>query len=949
MRAVISQKINSFSMPDRYSHVSLALMLLILMSVALLLPARLNAQTMEEVIIEAERQDDNTLDLTESIDAFDLEDLETQQIKGFADISNAVPGLTSSPSGAQGLRFTLRGIGARDSQLGVESKVGLYVDGAFLGRASGLVFDIIDLERVEVLKGPQGFTFGRNAIGGTINLITAKADVEGIYGRLETKVGNFERRNVTGILNLPITDNLAVRMGGFKNTAEGWVENKGLGVDFNGYDREGYRFTFRWHASENITLDYSYDNSDFITQPIYYQPLLLEGKTEFNRADYRRRGNAPANIAIFQEDAFSDDFGPQEIFLDPLGSRRLDETTATIREIENSTTAADGHGLNFEWAWSEAHTLSFVGTHRTSDVNGTFYFFPNVASQSLLSESIAQSPRSLIFDIIEGREYTQIPYEYSAPGFENLSPFGIAANSGSALGNTLLGYLGCEPYSGSGPINCGLTPTSLPPTAPPGFDPINQIASSTTFSNFQLRNMLTSVFSSPPGGVASLRDHKQWSLELKQSGYFLDDRLSYVAGVYYFNERTGNGRQLDGENELYLDVIDLLDFGRPSRGETDGFGFSFVSLNRLNSDVLGLYSSFDYTPLWLDERLTITLAGRYTRDERELKRQGLYAFSLDIRGDVETESDVWESFDPKIKLAYDVSEEVTAYFSVASGFRSGNFNVEARQLPVVEGSLQGSTGSDLKFEGESQIAYEFGMKGALWNGLAEFELASYYSDIDDGQETVVFPTSPISRAVVNADGYAYGLELDTRWNLTDELTLTANYALLRSGSDEYTTPFVPDFGRGFDPATALGDPVLEVQLGELTRRCTGGLRRLDLDRGRCTERKSNFGAPESSWTTALDYRLPTDFGELFFHLGYNYKDPFFVNDTLKVDARHLWDLRVQAEFVLDYGVVRTALWSQNLFDNQYQTQRFELNATVYDIAAYGMPRTFGVDVIFEWE
>ena len=241
MRAVISQKINSFSMPDRYSHVSLALMLLILMSVALLLPARLNAQTMEEVIIEAERQDDNTLDLTESIDAFDLEDLETQQIKGFADISNAVPGLTSSPSGAQGLRFTLRGIGARDSQLGVESKVGLYVDGAFLGRASGLVFDIIDLERVEVLKGPQGFTFGRNAIGGTINLITAKADVEGIYGRLETKVGNFERRNVTGILNLPITDNLAVRMGGFKNTAEGWVENKGLGVDFNGYDREGYR------------------------------------------------------------------------------------------------------------------------------------------------------------------------------------------------------------------------------------------------------------------------------------------------------------------------------------------------------------------------------------------------------------------------------------------------------------------------------------------------------------------------------------------------------------------------------------------------------------------------------------------------------------------------------------------------------------------------------------
>lgn len=780
--------------------------------------------------------------------------------------------------------------------------------------------------------------------------------MEGIYGRLETKVGNFERRNVTGILNLPITDNFAVRFGGFKNTADGWVENKGLGVDFNGYDREGYRFTARWHATEDISIDYSYDDSDFVTQPLYYQPLLREGETEFSRADYQVLGNAPANIAIFQDNGVLSDDGPQEVFLDPLGSRRLEQTTSTIREVENSTTVADGHSLNVEWAWSDSHTFKFIGTHRTSDVNNTFYFFPNVASQEILAESIARSPRNLIFDIIEGGPFTGVPgYDYEAPGFENISIFGISANTGNTYGNTLLRLLGCDSYSGSGPINCGAPP---PPNASTFINLITQTPG--TIDNFSLRKLLNSVFASPEGGTASLKNHKQWSIELNQSGFFLDDRLQYQSGIYYFNERTGNGRQLDGEDDIYLDVIDLLDFGRADRGVSDGFGFSFVSLNRLNSEVLGVYTTIDYTPLWLDERLHLTVGGRYTRDQRDLKRQGLYAFSLDLRGEPDIADDVWEAFDPKVKVAYDVSEEVTAYFSVISGFRSGNFNVEARQLPVTQGG-QTETGSDLVFDEESQIAYEFGMKGSLWNGLADFEFASYYSDVNDGQETVVFPTSPISRAVVNADGYAYGIELDTSWHFTDELTFTLNYALLRSGSDEYVTPFVSDFGRPLIPEDIVlrlssGDALVIDQanddqrdLTELTRKCDGGLRRLDLENGRCVERKSNFGAPVNSWQSAIDYRLPTEFGEVFLHLGYSYKDAFFVNDTLKVDSRNLWDMRIQAQFDTHFGVVRTALWSQNLFDNQYQTQKFELNATAYDIAAYGTPRTFGIDVIVEWE
>ena len=91
------------------------------------------SDSIEEVIVEAERQSGiDVLDEAASLKSFDLEDLETNQIASFGDVANYVPGLTASPTGSQGLRFTIRGIGARDSQLGVETRVGLYIDDAFL-------------------------------------------------------------------------------------------------------------------------------------------------------------------------------------------------------------------------------------------------------------------------------------------------------------------------------------------------------------------------------------------------------------------------------------------------------------------------------------------------------------------------------------------------------------------------------------------------------------------------------------------------------------------------------------------------------------------------------------------------------------------------------------------------------------------------------------------------
>ena len=147
--------------------------------------------------------------------------------------------------------------------------------------------------------------------------------------------------------------------------------------------------------------------------------------------------------------------------------------------------------------------------------------------------------------------------------------------------------------------------------------------------------------------------------------------------------------------------------------------------------------------------------------------------------------------------------------------------------------------------------------------------------------------------VIEDCSQAHGSEFDNTFNITDELTFTANYAMLRSGSDTYVTPFVYDAGRMLvlsddpDPETSLADKDI---FKRLLIDCQGALRRLDIDNGRCTERKNNFGAPINSWQLCLVYRVPSDYGEFFAHLGYSYKDPYFVNDALQVDARNMWDL-----------------------------------------------------------
>jgi len=131
---------------------------------------------LEEIIVTAQKRRENLQETPLAVSALTAETIERRGITDVSSLTAAAPNLTVTTTGAStsNIALFIRGIGESETILTVDSPVGLYVDGIVLGRSSGAVFDLVDLERVEVLRGPQGTLYGRNTTGGAVNLISKR-------------------------------------------------------------------------------------------------------------------------------------------------------------------------------------------------------------------------------------------------------------------------------------------------------------------------------------------------------------------------------------------------------------------------------------------------------------------------------------------------------------------------------------------------------------------------------------------------------------------------------------------------------------------------------------------------------------------------------------------------------------------------------------------------------
>lgn len=227
---------------------------------------------LEEIVVTAQKRAESLQEVPISIVSLGNERLNDLNVERFTDIGFTVPALRLSqhPTTSFSTRLFIRGIGNNDAQVTQDPAVGIYVDGVYVARSTGLAFDFGDAERVEILRGPQGTLYGRNTTGGAINIVTRRPGGE-LKATAELGYGNKDYLRALGRIELPEFGGIATSITAMYAKRDGLVKNSGAGKDFGANDRWGVRFVAAADLSDSIDAFFTYDHSLEHNTPYYYQ------------------------------------------------------------------------------------------------------------------------------------------------------------------------------------------------------------------------------------------------------------------------------------------------------------------------------------------------------------------------------------------------------------------------------------------------------------------------------------------------------------------------------------------------------------------------------------------------------------------------------------------------------------------------------------------------------
>lgn len=289
---------------------------------------------LEEITITAQKRPESLQDAPISIMAFSQEQLEQMGVSDMVDMQGAVPNLTLTPFPANRMSATtyIRGVGNADIQVTKDSAVGVYLDGVYLGRSAGLALDIADLQRIEVLRGPQGTLYGRNSTGGAVNMESVKPDDDNSFSQT-LSIGNqgYWRSVTRG--NYAVIDTLFVRGAYATSQKDGWVKNTGGGDDFGTDDKDALRVALRWQPRDSWVVDYSYDQSSNTGTQLPYQ-LVADGTGQLGFIVEEKR----------------------------LG-------TLSVNDLQDTDVDVKGHALKVEWRVGK-HRVKSITAYRELDEDG---------------------------------------------------------------------------------------------------------------------------------------------------------------------------------------------------------------------------------------------------------------------------------------------------------------------------------------------------------------------------------------------------------------------------------------------------------------------------------------------------------------------------------------------------------------------------------------------------
>jgi len=602
-------------------------------------PAQGGDFTLEEVVVTARKIEEGLQETPVSITAISgtaLAERDIRRIEGISDVAPNVNfsfGGTTSGSSSAAVVY-IRGVGQNDFTPVTDPGVGIYVDGVYLARTIGSVLDVLDIERIEVLRGPQGTVFGRNTIGGAVSL-TTRDPGDQFRAKLGATFGEDNRYEVNGTIDIPLREDLRLGISGLWRTWDGYVD-RADGVELGDDDMFGFRTKLVWDATENLTIKVSADGT------------------------HEREESAPEAAIDIPENALFVQFWNNNTF----GNGSPDPACAGGGPIGNPNCAND----------------QFAGA--------PFDSFETGISQNDV-ETLGLS----------------ITAEWELPLF-TLKSITAYRDLGAEFGR-----------------------------APDG----------TPFPIFQNSDEF---------------DQEQFTQELQISGGLFQERIGYVAGLFYFGEEAKDIGTIVGMPP---------NFPRLIGGFTDND--SWAIFGELTIDVT--------------DRLQILGGLRFTDEDKRFdataitvapgQPAGFDFLTGDAAGEekINTDELTWRA-----SASYDIGADLQdfdaiAYFTASRGFKSGGFDLRLTQ-PTTELP---------RFGPEFVNQFELGLKSELPALGLRWNAAVFFSDYSDIQVSAN-PPGQINTITANAaDGEVLGVEMEATWVPTPALFVEASLGWMDA---EYT-------------------------------------------------------------------------------------------------------------------------------------------------------------------
>lgn len=865
----------------------------------------------ETITVTAQKREQTLQEVPIAVTVVQAETIQNAQIVDALDLQSVVPALrVSQLERSSNATFIIRGQGNGANNPGIEPSVAVYIDGVFRARAGTALSDLMDIERVEVLRGPQSTLFGKNATAGVVSFVTQEPQFE-FGGVAEATVGNFNQRIVRGSVTGPLSDNLAFSLSGSRNTRDGYYVNTGPGGDFNDRNRWALRGQLLFMPSDNLSLRLIAD-WDEIDERCCGTDRVIDGPT----------GAVIRNLLGGQTSAGAG-FNYQ-----------IATDFANENQIENR-----GISLQGDWNLNDSLTLSSITAYRRYD--DFVDFEGDFTTLALLGENIRG---------LDVRTFTQ---ELRLTGDWNNRAFFLL---GAFFSNEDMTVTDTRIYGSDSRAYVDLLTASGQIEVAPGVfvpDPATSaITAIETAAGFPAGS-----FFADGGGTRFTADQTDRQMQIfGQVDFNLTDRLTLTAGLAYFRSE----KQVDFRNVVRTNPFSDLNFVQIGLGSF----LAGAGVNPNDPAQVGAFAAANPAVFAAFQSASTTfnqaaldnggvLAGGVVVDPVTLLPMAnplleLYAAGLQPLGamtpfpnsveDGRTRDTDWPY---TLRLAYDLTDNLNVYASFARGYKASSWNLtpdtrpntadvaalraagelaadNALGLPTVINTAEalGVAGNQRFARPEITETFEIGIKSQFnWGFL---NVAVFDQTITDFQASIF---QGAGFAVVNAgEQSAQGLEFDASISPPPIPGLTFNLSGIWMNAKYDSYPGAPVVrGSPVDLADGVADGI-----GDLSGASVAGI-------------------PRFSGSFGFQYARDFNFGEAFVRADYQYASETNIGDSLPPSlTRKIGTLNASVGVNLNNGV-EALLWARNLNGDEYHTAAFPTTLQAGSFSAYAnQPRTYGL-------